>query len=215
MNRLRLAAAPLALAAALLLAGCPSVSTLHRADPVKPGRWELGAGVDGLLLRDVPQDTRAPSGQALVTARRGLFPDLDAGFRLYTAGLDASVRWRFFRGSTWRVAVIPTLGSAKTAESQTTTEAWHLFAQLPVVFTRDLRRDWTLSCGPRLLWGLYYPEGGGHAQGTMLGAFVNVEYALSSRWTLVPELSLHRTIHGEVPVDGFVLHLGAGLLWRF
>ncbi len=211
----RLTALPLACVAALLFTGCPSVSTLHRADPVMPGRWELGAGVDGLLLRDLPQDTRSPSGQALVTARRGLFEDLDAGLRLYTVGLDASVRWRFYRGATWRVAAIPTLGTAKTAESQTTTNAWHLFAQLPVVFTRDLNRDWSLSCGPRVVWGLYYPEGGGNAQGTMLGGFVNLEYALSPRWAIVPELSFHRTIHGEVPADGFVLHLGAGLLWRF
>jgi len=206
---------PLACLAAFILTGCPSVSTLHRADPVKPGRWELGAGLDGLILRDVPQDTRAPSGQVLITARRGLFEDLDAGVRLYTFGLDASVRWRFYRGDTWRVAALPTLGTAKTSEAQTTTEAWHLFAQLPVVFTRDLGRAWTLSWGPRLVWGLYYPEGGGHAQGTMLGAFVNAEYALSRAWALVPELSFHRTIQGEVPVNGFVLHLGAGLLWRF
>ena len=68
---------------------------------------------------------------------------------------------------------------------------------------------------PWLATILHHPEGGGHAQGTMLGAFVNVEYALSSRWAIVPELSFHRTIHGEVPVDGFVIHLGAGLLWRF
>jgi hypothetical protein len=206
---------PLACLAAFCLAGCPSVSTLHRADPVKPGRWELGAGLDGLLLRDAPQDTRAPSGQVLLAARRGLVEDLDLGARLYTFGLDASVRWRFFHGRTWRVAAIPTLGTAKTAETQTTTEAWHLFAQLPVVFTRDLGRDWTLSCGPRLVWGLYYPEGGGHARGLMLGGFVNAGYTLSRGWELVPELSFHRTVHGEVPVDGFVLHVGAGLLWRF
>lgn len=205
----------LLLCSAWLLTGCPSVSTLHRADPVKPGRWELGAGADGLILRDVPQDTRSPSGQALITARYGLLEDLDAGLRLYTFGLDASVRWRFFRGSTWRVAAIPTLGSSKTAESGSTTNAWHLFAQLPVVFTRDLGPDWTLSCGPRLVWGLYYPETGGYAQGTMLGAFVNVEYAINARWAVVPELSFHRTVHGDVPVDGFVLALGAGLLWRF
>jgi len=205
----------LVMCSAWLLTGCPSVSTLHRADPVKPGRWELGAGADGLILRDVPQDTRSPSGQALITARHGLLEDLDAGLRLYTFGLDASVRWRFFRGSTWRVAAIPTLGSSRTAESGSTTNAWHLFAQLPVVFTRDLSPDWTLSCGPRLVWGLYYPETGGFAQGTMLGAFVNVEYAINARWAVVPELSFHRTVHGDVPVDGFVLALGAGLLWRF
>jgi len=200
---------------ALLLTGCPSVSTLHRADPVKPGRWEIGGGLDGLILRDVPQDTRSPSAQALITARHGLLEDLDAGVRLYTVGLDASVRWRFFRGSHWRVAVIPTLGSSKTAESGSTTNAWHLFAQLPVVFTRDLGAGWRLSCGPRLVWGLYYPETGGTAQGTMLGAFVNTEVAVNARWSIVPELSFHRTVHGEVPVDGFVLALGAGLLWRF
>ncbi|MBU1240201.1 hypothetical protein KJ865_10880, partial [Myxococcota bacterium] len=49
----------LLLCSALLLTGCPSVSTLHRADPVKPGHWELGAGADGLILRDIPQDTRS------------------------------------------------------------------------------------------------------------------------------------------------------------
>ncbi len=201
--------------AAFLLTGCPSVSTLHRADPVKPGKWELGAGVDGLFLRDVPQDTRVPSGQVLVTARYGLLEDLDAGVRLYTFGLDVSARWRFYTGDTWRMAVIPTLGSLKTSESTATTHAWHVFSQLPVVFTRNLGRSTFLSLGPRLMWGLYVPEGGGTAQGTMLGAFANLEYALSEAWAIVPEFSIHRTLHGEVPLDGFILSLGAGLLWRF
>ena len=195
------------------LGGCPMASTLYSADPVAPGSWELAASVDGVFLRDQPQETRALGAQASAAARLGVAEDLDVGLRLYTFGVDASARWRVSRG-VWRVAALPSFGVVRTQESATTTDALHFFGQLPWIWTRDMTPSIQLNTGPALQWGLYWPKTGGTAQGVMLGGFANLAFALSDGVRLVPELGLRQTVWGEVPVDGTWAHLALGITWR-
>lgn len=193
--------------------GCPSVTTLHSADPVAPRHWELALAVDGTILRDVPQDTRAPAAGALVAARYGLTENLDVGVRIYTLGADLSARWRLWRGA-WRGAILPSIGAARTTESSTTTNAVYPFVQLPLVVTTDVSRALQWSFGPRMVLGWYVPDTGGTSRGLMLGAFTNLGIALSPRWSLVPEVSVHRTVVGDVPIDGVMAQFALGVRVR-
>ncbi len=43
----------------------------------------------------------------------------------------------------------------------------------------------------------------------MLGAFGGFDWRFGARWHLIPELTLHRSVAGDVPVDGTVGELGA------
>jgi len=201
-------------AAALLLAGCPSVASYQSADPLPPGHWELGASTEVLRVRDLPQDTASPALQMALLARRGLVEDLDAGLKLFTYGLEGSVRWRLLAGD-WRVALAPNLSAARTQEGELVTESLHLFAQLPLLITHDLGTWATLTLAPRALWGLYYPTTGGSAQGWMLGTSATLELPLASgRFALIPELAALRTVSGDVPVDGTWVQAGVGFVWR-
>jgi hypothetical protein len=194
----------------VLIAGCPAVATRQTADTVAPGKWQLGAGVDGVLFRDVEQDTRVPSLVVDVGARHGVSDNVDVGARLYTFGLQAGAKWRVARGD-WRVALAPAADLARTSETQVTTDALHVFGHLPIIFGHDLSHKLGINFGPRATYGYYLPATGGEAHGMFVGAFGNLSIRLHKRWTLLPELGIHRSVAGEVPVRGWMLSLGSGI----
>jgi hypothetical protein len=47
----------------------------------------------------------------------------------------------------------------------------------------------------------------------LLGGFAQLGLRVSERWTLAPELSLHRTVFGDVPLDGTMTQLALGVRW--
>ena len=193
----------------LLLAGCPATSVYRSADPVAPGRWRVGGAITGGVYRDSEQRSRVPVAALELDARRGVRPDLDLGARLSTAGLDLDATWRFAHGR-WSWALAPDLGGLRTGDTALSPPAIDLFAQTALIGSRALSRRWTLSVGPSIGGGLYWPETGGHASGLWLGGFVNAGVRLGA-WTLAPELSILRVVAGDVPVHGSGALLGVGL----
>ncbi len=193
----------------LVLAGCPATGVYRSADPVPRGQWRVGGAASVGAYRDDPQQTRIPTGTVELSVRRGVTDDLDLGARLYTAGIDASATWRFSHRR-WSWAVAPSIGGLRSNDSGVSPRAVHLFGQTAVIASRPLSPRWTLSLGPTLGAGLYWPETGGHATGLWLGGFVNAGARLG-RWLIAPELGLLRVVSGEVPVDGAGVQLGCAV----
>lgn len=202
---MRASLAAMALAA---MAGCPSTTVYRTADPVEPGRWQVGGAAGIGAMSDREQQTRLPTGHVELSARRGVAPDLDLGAKLYTVGAELSATYRFYRGDRWSLAALPSLGGARTSENAVTVDAIHLFAGLGAVASRPLSRRWTLGVGGISGYGLYWPETGGSAQGAWLGGFVHADVRLGDAWHLTPELGAYGVFAGEVPVDGTALNLG-------
>lgn len=195
-----------------LLAGCPPTGVYRGPDPVAQGHWQVAAAGAVGGMSDREQETRIPTGDLELRVRRGVAPDLDLGFGLYTFGLVADATWRIARGR-WSWALAPALGGAHTRENGAITDAIHLFAGSALIAGRPLSKRWRLALGPSLGWGLYWPETGGHAQGGWLGGFVNADLRLGRCWHLTPELSAYRVVLGEVPVRGGAVALGLAVRW--
>lgn len=196
----------------LILSGCPSTSVYRSADPVAPGRWSFGAATGVASMRDTERDTQFPSGHLELSARRGLAQDLDAGVKLYVAGLEANATWRLHRGR-WSWAVAPYLSGLRTKNTAVTVDAIHVFAGSAVVGSRRLSSGWKLSLGPSLGYGLYWPVTGGFAQGGSLGGFINGQWSISDAWALVPEMSAYKVVVGDVPLHGHAMQIGLGVAW--
>ena len=191
------------------LVACAPTTIYRSAHPVDRGAWRGSAAIGLGALRDTEQDTRIPILPIEVAARRGVTGDLDLGGRLYTFGAEINATFRVHRRGPWAIGLVPALGGLKSRRNNVIPEAIHLHAALtvPVTYTLNPRVD--LSFGPLSGWGLYWPEGGGHAQGLWLGAFTNLDIRIGTRWHLLPELSVFRVATGEVPVRGGGLTLGA------
>lgn len=201
-------------ALSLALAACGTVTTYQSADTLPPGRWQGMAAAGVGSFDDRPQNTRTPTANAELGARYGVADDFDVGAKLYTFGAEASARWRLARG-TWSWALLGAIDGVRTNESPGLTEAWLAQLRLGAVATRRTSPRFGWNFGPVVTGSLFEPAGGGHATGVMLGAFAGFDWQFGERWHLVPELSLHRTLAGDVPVDGTVAMLGAAFARDF
>lgn len=198
------------LVVAALLGACGTLTSYQSAEPVEPGRWRVAAALTGGAFADREQETKTPTAQAEVEVRRGVAADVDAGLKLYTVGAEASARWRFAHGP-WQWALAGALGGIRNEDRPLVSDGLLLHARVAAIATRRTSSRWAWSAAPTLTLSRYWFDGGGAAGGVLLGAVVNGERRLGARWRLVPELGVHRTIGGEVPVVGFVGHVGVGV----
>lgn len=199
----------------LIVAGCGSYTTYQTAEPLPRGRWQGAAAIGPGLFSDEPGDTKLPSMHIELAARRGVGAETDVGLKLYSFGWEASVRHRFVETGAWSIAGIAALGGLRTLGQGPLPDALEGHLRATAVFTRRTSPRWAYSFGPVATGSYYLPAAGGHATGVLGGAFGNVEWAFGKKWRLMPELSLHRTISGDVPVDGVVVQLGAGITRDF
>ncbi|MBT8493823.1 MAG: hypothetical protein KJO07_12240 [Deltaproteobacteria bacterium] len=192
--------------------GCPPPAVYQSADTLEPGKWQLGGGLGVGSLRDDEQQIRVPTGDLQLFARRGVIPDLDLGLRLYSVGLEASVKYRFHR-DLWSLAVMPGLSALGTNENALTTKAFHSFLTVPMLASRRLSERWSVSLGPKVITGLYWSTTSEPNFGLQVGGYSMFGLHLG-RWTVMPEIDLARTVAGTVPVDGWVAHVGIGLAFE-
>jgi len=205
----------LGLSALALACSCGSYTTYQTAEPLPRGRWQGAVALGPGVFRDDPGDTRLPTIHAEVGARRGVGADTDVGLKLYTIGWEAGVRHRVFHGDAWSIAGLFALGGLRSTGKGGLPDALAGHLRGTLAFTHRSSPRWAWSFGPIATGSLYLPAAGGHATGVLGGVFGNAEWRLGARWRLVPELSLHRTLTGDVPVDGLVVQLGAGLARDF
>jgi len=200
--------------AIVLLGACGSVTTYQSADVLPRGKWNgmvaLGAGG----FTDNPQQAKTPTATLELAARRGIGADTDVGLKLYTLGLEASVRHRLSEG-VWSWALLGSLGGVKTNATSPTGEAGLTQLRLGAVATKRRSPCWAWNMGPMTTFSLLRPAGGGTAGGALFGGFVGFDWRFGTNWHLIPELSLHFTVAGDVPVHGTVGMIGTGLTRDF
>jgi len=203
-------------AALLACAGCGTYTTYQTAEPLPRGRWQGSLAVTPGLFVDVPASTPTPTVINELAVRYGVGGDTDIGAKIYSVGGELSVRHRVGTGP-WQWALLGAVAWARTDEQAGTTEAWLGQLRLGGVITRRTSTRWAFSFGPALTGSAYTFAGGGNAQGLLLGAFGNAQWTFGEarRWHLIPELSVHATVAGDVPVDGFVTMLGLAIARDF
>lgn len=201
---------------ALTIAGCGSLTSFHTAETLPCGDWQVQAALGAGSYRDEPFDTRTPAAHAELSARVGLTDDTELGAKLYTLGAELSARHRLRRPAGARglsLAAHTSFGGVRSRGEGSLPEMILVQARLGGLAT------W--RSGPHLAWtlgaigtgSLFVPAGGGHATGTLLGGVANLDWRFAARWHLLPELSLHRSLTGEVPVDGAVAMAGLAVAW--
>jgi len=199
----------LGLGLALALAGCGSVTSYQSADTLPRGHWQAMAALGTGVYSDTPQETRTPTATGELGVRVGIAGDTDVGLKLFALGIEASIRHRVLHTSTWSLAL---LGATSYGKTDTMILGQ---ARLGGVATRRYSPAFSLSTGLASTGSLFVPAGGGTATGVLVGAYGSLDWRFTARWHLVPELSLHRTVHGDVPVDGAVAQLGVAILRDF
>jgi len=201
----------------IVASGCGSYTTYQTAEPLPRGAWQGAAALGPGLFRDDPGDTKLPSVHVELAARRGLGHDTDVGLKLYALGWETNVRHRFVATDTgWSIAGLFALGGLRSqGDGSPMPDALEGHVRATAAFTKRTSKKWAWTFGPVVTGSLFLPAAGGHATGVLAGAFGNVEWAFGKKWRLMPELSLHRTIHGDVPVDGAVVELGVGMTRDF
>lgn len=194
----------------IALAGCGSLSTYRTAEPIARGHTRYDLAVDVGSFRDRDQDTRAPAAHVELAARHGVTATTDVTLKLYVPGAELGVQ-HALGGGRWRWAIAAALGGARTKEGGGSTDALYGHLRLTALATRRTSPRWAFTVGPVVTGGVFVPRAGGHAEGLLLGGFANAARRFGGCWQVVPELSLHVTAAGEVPVRGTVAQLGVAL----
>jgi len=195
---------------------CGTYTTYQTAEPLANGRWQVSAAVSPGAFVDRPQGTRIPTVIGELAVRRGVGAETDVGLKLFTAGAELSVRHRII-DARWQWALLGALAWARSEESGGATEAITGQLRLTAVATRRTSPRWAFSVGPVVTGSAITFAGGGDATGLLVGGFANAAFSFGAtrRWHLIPELSLHVTATGDVPVDGAVSLLGLALARDF
>lgn len=191
-------------------AGCGSLTTYRTAEPIPRGQWQVDVAADVGAFTDREQDTRIPAAHLEVAIRRGLRRDADATLKLYIPGVELGVQRRVARGP-WQWALAAAVGGGRTRSGAGSTDAVHAHLRLTALATRRTSPAWAFTVGPVATGGLFVPAGGGHATGLVLGGFASAARTFGGCWQVIPEVSLHVTAAGEVPVRGSVVQLGAAV----
>jgi hypothetical protein len=198
----------------LLLAACGSVTTYQSADTLPRGTWQAMVATGVGSFSDEPQETKVPTFTAELAVRRGIGEDTDVGFKLYTAGIEASIRHRIKRG-VWSWALLGSIGGMITNAESPVGEGGLTQLRVGSVATKRRSTNWAWNMGPTVALSLLRLSGGGTATGALFGGFFGFDWRFGNHWHLVPEVSLHVTAAGDVPVDGAVFLLGSAIARDF
>lgn len=196
--------------ALLAVAGCGSLTTYRTAEPIARGRWQVDVAADVGVFADREQATKVPAGHVEVAVRRGLGHATDATLKVYAPGAELGVQRRIATGP-WQWAVAAAIGGEHTTSGAGTTDAISGHLRVTALATRRTSPAWAFTVGPVATAGVFVPAGGGHATGLLLGGFASAARTFGRCWMVIPELSLHVTAAGEVPVKGSILQLGAAV----
>lgn len=189
---------------------CGSVTTYQSADVLPRGAWQGTVAVGAGAFSDKPQESKTPTATLELAARVGVGAETDVGLKLYTLGIEASVRHRISQGR-WSWALLGALGGVITDETSPTGKAGLTQLRLGAVATKRRSPRFAWNLGPMTTFSLLRPAGGGTAGGALVGAFFGIDWRFGTKWHLVPEVSLHVTAAGDVPVSGTVGMIGTAL----
>jgi len=97
--------------------GCTPLLALHGAQPIPQGQVEVQ--VAGISQPNAGDKTAVLPPFPVLSARIGLHEDIDIGTRLLPGGAGADVRYRFWKGGAFHLAMTPGFDAVYEAESTT------------------------------------------------------------------------------------------------
>jgi hypothetical protein len=203
-------------AAALLLSGCFSYSTLHTATPVEKGKVQinLAPAAFGVGTGDGP----AAIPQTEVAGRYGLGNDMDFGIKLYFLGTGFDFNWAVVNNDALAFALNPAVTfssysapiNGETAGVTFGTALMNLLLDLKpsdmVTITVGVKPGWLYVLGSA---GGQTGFGTGFAAGGMLGLHVR----LSENFALMPSIDV--LVPVESGSQGFLFNGSFGFQFGF
>jgi hypothetical protein len=201
----------------LVLGACGSYTTYQTAEPLPAGRWQASIAVAPGVYDDRPSEVKTPTLASELALRRGFGASTDLGVKLYAVGAELGVRHRFHDGARWDWAFLGSFGGSRTEEGPGTTDAALAQLRVGAAATRRTSSRWAFTVGPTITASLIDFAESSAATGLLVGGFANVEWSFGASrcWHLVPELSIHATAAGDVPVDGGLILLGVAFARDF
>jgi hypothetical protein len=201
----------------LWAAGCGSYTLHQTAEPLAKGTWRITAGAHAGRLRDVPSDLNTSGLGAEVSVRVGVGGSTDMEAKVYTAGLEFGVKHKWIESGRWRFATSVALGGVKSSTKAGLTDSLTLQGRLAALGTYRLSSQWAFSAGPVLSSSAFIPAGAGSSTGSSMGAFVNAQWSWGPTlaWHVIPEVTAHKTLAGDVPVRGALVFAGLAIARDF
>jgi hypothetical protein len=215
VSSLAVARGPIAAMVLLLTGvGCGTFAVQHTAEPLPRGEWR-GSLVGSLqALNDDEQKAKVPGGILALGVARGMGHNSELGVTLYTLGVEAYGKVRLWAGPgvspRWSLGLLAAFGGTRLPSNGLISPGTEVHSRLVGLATLRTSSCLTWSFGPSLAGYQFWPDGGGREHGLWFGGFGNLAWQVSQRWTMVPELSLHRAATGTFPVDKQVLQLSVG-----
>jgi hypothetical protein len=187
---------PLAL---LVLAGCPSLSTLQTPRTVPPGDLRVAVGAEAVGAPTSDGNLTAP--QIELGLRYGLSENWDIGAKLYGLGLELGVKYQFLRGD-FDAALAPAasfiaFSTKNSAGDKVSAQVFYL--HVPLLFGANLNDVVTFAFGPKFLYAVVNASGtssgtssSATASGAMLGGYVGLPLRLGRAFWLAPEINVYK-----------------------
>jgi hypothetical protein len=202
------------LAIPLALASCGTFAVQNTAEPLPRGMWR-GALVGSLqTLRDAEQKSTVPGGTLAIGIARGIGHNREVGATLYTLGIEGYGKVRVWPEPSldahWSFAVLAAVGGTQLPANGLISPGTEIHSRLVGLATVRTSACLAWSFGPSTAAYQFWPRGGGNEHGLWLGAFGNLAWQLSQHWTMLPELSLYRSVSGTFPVDKQLIQLSVG-----
>ena len=213
MMKSRLAVAVSVCLASVVLAGCPSLSTLQTARTVPRGKVRHAVGLEavGVSVRGAGS---AAAGQVEYGMRIGVSDNIDVGFKVYFLGLEGGAKFQLVRGP-FDLSIAP--AGAYTSVSVGEDSFHFLYLHLPILMGVHLGQFAEMGFGPKLLYALAFgsTSGGDFASvdGVTAGVYWNLLFKIGGFMLLGPEINAYTPLQenafeGVVYQGGIVMAFG-------
>lgn len=196
-----------ALLSAVVMTGCPSLSTLQTVDTVPEGqtRFALGAEAVGAEGAAAPQIEFA--------VRHGLSDTVDIGGKVYLGGLELGVKVQVM-DSDWDMSIAPATSFIYVKADDEGVGVLYLHA--PLLIGTDFSDTLSIGFGPKFLYALFFGDivdDDFAVDGLMGGAYVNLPIRVSQSFWIAPEVNVYTPFTGDASFDTVLWQGGIGFLF--
>jgi hypothetical protein len=196
MRRIWSALVPLAL---VLLAGCPSLSTMQTPSTVPKNQVRFGFGLEGVGYSETSGSVTAP--QMELSARYGVTDEIDVGGKLYFLGAEVGAKYQAVRGQV-DVAIAPALSYisiSATASDGSDSKFSVAYLHLPILIGLNVNDRLTLGFGPKLMYVLASGSASSGMEassvtsdGIMTGGYGQIAFRVGDAFWLAPEINVYK-----------------------
>jgi hypothetical protein len=214
MRRVLMILVPLAL---LLLAGCPSLSTLQTVSTVPKGKTRFAVGAEVIGYKEKSGSVTAP--QTEFGVRYGVTDDIDVGAKIYFLGAEFGGKYQFLRGAL-DASVAPAVSyiSITSGSGSDESKVSVAYIHLPILLGYNVSDSLTLGFGPKVLYTIATGSAtsgtdtsSATASGFMAGGFVQIALKVGGAFWLAPELNIYKPF--AEGAEGVLFQGGLGMFF--